>query len=416
MSAGRIKPDTPIIKIPEMQKQPSLTVLTKSAIASLLIVGATGAIAHAENPDHMRQLLRTGDCPDCDLSSASLSQLNLTEANLQGADLSNTRFDNVQLLRANLSSANLSGATFQRANLTGANLQNANLSDASSLFLCSEDISGFGSDTEDCVTQLLWFRLAPEVCAEGSELSALLSGVLGEDSETFCADNGAEYFAYSSAYAQIAQPGLILRGADLSGANLQNAVLSGADFDYAVLTDAEADNAQLDYATLFYADLSSLKNADLTEAWESPQALVDWVAVIQAKAEEESRQNYGRTHIGSISRAQQAYYYENEAFASEIVDLGVSEPKEDSLFDFGILEQQSTDDKVVQYALNRAGDLPSVINFVWSYADPEADGESYLYATTCESDEARVFAVSDLPEISISDEEGTCPEGWTSTY
>jgi Pentapeptide repeats (8 copies) len=74
----------------------------------------------AANSDHIRRLLDTNTCPNCDLSGANLSGANLSGANLTNANLRS----------ANLSNANLSGADLRGANLDGANLNGANLRDA----------------------------------------------------------------------------------------------------------------------------------------------------------------------------------------------------------------------------------------------------------------------------------------------
>jgi uncharacterized protein YjbI with pentapeptide repeats len=72
----------------------------------------TEAIARAENPNDVKQLLETGKCPSCNLVDADLR-----EAHLIGADLRN----------ANLTGANLAGANLEGADLTGAKLVDANL-------------------------------------------------------------------------------------------------------------------------------------------------------------------------------------------------------------------------------------------------------------------------------------------------
>ena len=47
-----------------------MNVMKQWMVAVLLAMAAVsvGASARADNPDHMRQLLSTGDCPDCDLT------------------------------------------------------------------------------------------------------------------------------------------------------------------------------------------------------------------------------------------------------------------------------------------------------------------------------------------------------------
>lgn len=43
--------------------------------------------AHAANPEHLQRLLKTNQCPNCDLSGADLKDTNLFGANLTNANL-----------------------------------------------------------------------------------------------------------------------------------------------------------------------------------------------------------------------------------------------------------------------------------------------------------------------------------------
>ena len=92
------------------------------AIATIVLVSTLGfsTTVQAANSAHVRQLLATKQCPNCDLSNAGLVMSDLSGADLRGANLSG----------ANLSRANLSGADLRDANLSGAGLFGANLSGA----------------------------------------------------------------------------------------------------------------------------------------------------------------------------------------------------------------------------------------------------------------------------------------------
>lgn len=76
-------------------------------VTALIATFALGSSVAAANPDHVRRLLNTNACPNCDLSGADLRG-----ANLRGADLRN----------ADLRYADLRGADLTGANLRGANL------------------------------------------------------------------------------------------------------------------------------------------------------------------------------------------------------------------------------------------------------------------------------------------------------
>jgi uncharacterized protein YjbI with pentapeptide repeats len=104
-------------------KYPALVIL-------ILLPLGLASVAQAENPEQVQKLLKTGRCPNCDLSGADLSAASLRRANLQGADLSNANLNLADLTRANLSQANLTGASLSFTDFTGAVLDNAQLKDA----------------------------------------------------------------------------------------------------------------------------------------------------------------------------------------------------------------------------------------------------------------------------------------------
>ncbi len=83
--------------------------------------------AQAANPEHVRQLLATKQCPNCDLSGAGLVMSDLSRADLRGANLSGANLSRANLNGADLRDANLSGAGLFGANLSGAKLNRVNL-------------------------------------------------------------------------------------------------------------------------------------------------------------------------------------------------------------------------------------------------------------------------------------------------
>jgi uncharacterized protein YjbI with pentapeptide repeats len=88
--------------------------------AALLTTISLTTNVQAANSEHVRQLLATKQCQNCDLTNAGLVMADLSGANLSGANLTS----------ANLSRANLSGADLRGANLSGASLFGVNLSEA----------------------------------------------------------------------------------------------------------------------------------------------------------------------------------------------------------------------------------------------------------------------------------------------
>ncbi|MEH2323687.1 MAG: pentapeptide repeat-containing protein [Nostoc sp.] len=90
------------------------------AIVAFLTTISLTTTVQAANSEHVKQLLATKQCQNCDLSNAGLVMADLSGANLSGANLTG----------ANLSRANLSGADLRGANLSGASLFGVNLSEA----------------------------------------------------------------------------------------------------------------------------------------------------------------------------------------------------------------------------------------------------------------------------------------------
>ena len=80
----------------------------------------------AFDPEHLKKLKETNECPRCDLYKANLRGANLWEANLKGANLSGAYLENTNLEYADLEYANLSGANLKDVNLGDANLEGAN--------------------------------------------------------------------------------------------------------------------------------------------------------------------------------------------------------------------------------------------------------------------------------------------------
>lgn len=89
-------------------------------IPALLLILGSATTAQAENPSHLRQLLNTGRCRNCDLSYVNFSRQDLSNADLAGANLRGANLSN-----ANLSDADLSNADLRDANLNSTNLTNA---------------------------------------------------------------------------------------------------------------------------------------------------------------------------------------------------------------------------------------------------------------------------------------------------
>jgi len=101
----------------------STQVLVFSGILS--VSGILFGAAAASDPAHVKQLIDTRSCANCDLSEANLAGFTLAKTDLSGANLR----------QANLYKATLTGANLTGADLTGANLSGAQLAGATGAVL-----------------------------------------------------------------------------------------------------------------------------------------------------------------------------------------------------------------------------------------------------------------------------------------
>jgi uncharacterized protein YjbI with pentapeptide repeats len=152
------------------------------------------------------QSVEGGRGPIIALTSANLSDVNLSLVNLSGADLSDADLSNTNLFGAELPDANLFSADLRDANLHQADLSDAYLlsTDLRNAYLFSTDLSGanlFGAFLNNTILNRA--RLSDAIM-----INAFLS-----DASLYRAD-------LSNAN---------LRGADLSNANLKGANLSEAE-------------------------------------------------------------------------------------------------------------------------------------------------------------------------------------------
>jgi uncharacterized protein YjbI with pentapeptide repeats len=111
---------------------------------TILLLTSFAATAGAENIAHLRQLLSTKNCAQCDLTGAGLVMNDLAGAKLNQANLVGANLSRTNLTGADLRGANLTGASLYGANLTGADLRGANLTgtDLRSAYLTNANVQG----------------------------------------------------------------------------------------------------------------------------------------------------------------------------------------------------------------------------------------------------------------------------------
>jgi uncharacterized protein YjbI with pentapeptide repeats len=114
------------------------------AATAFLTTISVATTAQAANYEHVRQLLATKQCQNCDLSGAGLVMADLSGADLSGANLAGANLSRANLIGADLRGANLSSAGLFGVNLSGAKLGGANLlgADLRNTYLANAEMSG----------------------------------------------------------------------------------------------------------------------------------------------------------------------------------------------------------------------------------------------------------------------------------
>ncbi|MDY7013645.1 MAG: type IV pilin-like G/H family protein, partial [Cyanobacteriota bacterium] len=139
-----------------------------------------------------------------------------------------------------------------------------------------------------------------------------------------------------------------LKNANLSGANLTKTCLTYSQFHNATLDGANLKEAQLYGAVFENASLRNVQNADLSEAYRTERDAK--LVVLQSQA---------KRNLGSMNRAQQAYYIEHEQFATVLDDLGIGIPADTEFYRFEILPQPDRAQSVMMVAIAKIEGLKS---------------------------------------------------------
>jgi len=97
-----------------------------SGTSHAALVGSPRPIAQ----ENFQRLIKTNECPSCDLAGVVLTRVDLSGANLEGANLAGAKMYLANLAGANLKHANLQGTGLGGTDLAGADLRGANLTGA----------------------------------------------------------------------------------------------------------------------------------------------------------------------------------------------------------------------------------------------------------------------------------------------
>ena len=401
-----------------MKKKVFVNTVVSVVMSQFALLAAFGGVASAENPDHMRQLLRTGDCPGCDLSGANLEGLNLSGANLQAADLSGANFQQTQLLNANMAAANLSNAVLVASDLSGANLENVDLSDVVSAFWCELEFSSSNfSDPNECLNAVLLMHIGIIDFCRGEYGPTDVFLPAGEARES-CTQNDLSQNLHLRSRQYIAPRNMLytlgFRGANLSGANLENADLSGADLRYADLTGAIATNANFQHALLLDAELANVKDANFEPGWNTRTEIGSWLAEHNADKIKALRESDAQQYVNRTGRAQLDYHREQGKLAADagLIGENFSEEYSGRYYTLGVVLSENGE-VALQYALSKAAGLRSYIGI----AMPTNSEEPYSPSINiCESETADVINFSNFIQSDAAKQvlEGsiTCPAEW----
>ena len=417
------------------------------SLTTLCLILTACLPAVAANPQHVQRLLKTNQCPLCDLSGGDFTDANLFGANLVGANLKGALLNGANLGSANLTDADLTGAKLVRAYFDRATLENANFTqaDLSAAYLKNAATPGIQlnqanlSGVNLANTNLIGVNLKGSDLNHANLKNALLSGfrkrtdnrssgllygyAAGLDPATFSA-----YLCQPEATAsvpkdeELARYGVELIEADLSGANLQAADLSGALLPRANLTGANLSNANLSGACL---SNSNLKNAILDDANLQAAQLrdvqlggasmkgtrnADLANSLTAKqSKSQSIEQSAQTITGSMLRSQQAYFLEKDKFATKWSELAISGEADTKEYAYRIFSRGDRTKLTMVAAVPKASGLKSFVGLV---NVGQTNREATTFSVLCVSEVAKPL----LPKMppAITDRPMACPSGFQS--
>ncbi len=393
-----------------------------TVLLPVLPIGLLSTSAQAFNPDHLAQLLKTNQCANCDLSNAKLENANLTGANLQGANLSGTTLTRANLSNANLEAANLQGTSLTeaylfRANLTGANFTNAKLEKANlrETTLVGTNFSGADLRSSDFQGNNLAQAKFPSANLSGANLSYIKGTVsinqrtsLAEpefmnlistnlcptdfrndpvppepdrsqrtDSLTFIEETNTDY--------KMAQ--VDFGGANLSGANLQGSTLMGTNFNKVDLSGVNLRSACLVSVNLTGAklDKADLKDIRLVSTTLPAGIARPPIAITPASPPaQRARASEGKNMVGTLNRAQQAYYLENDRFSTSPNELGLGEISETPAYRYRLFLAPNRQPVAMQVGLPNLSNLPTYVGLV--RIEKRTKDDPMLLAILCTSE------------------------------
>ncbi|MBE9033339.1 pentapeptide repeat-containing protein [filamentous cyanobacterium LEGE 11480] len=409
--------------------------------SSLFLMGlgiADGAMA--ANPKHVARLLKTNQCPLCDLQNADLEAANLYGANLVGANLSGANLRGANLGAVNLADANLTNANLDRAYLRQVTFEDANFQGATltNAYLKGADLNRvnlIGAKLQNANlsrTNLVQTQLKNADLSQANLAGAFITGVTvppdfgrlsqapGQIRTSLCERDtkpteqelaSAKKAGFELSFANLA--GVNFRGANLRGAvlvagnlrrvDLRDADLTNACLNLADLTEAKLDRANLKdaklQATLFErASLQDVQNADLSLAYRST-----------ADAKRVPIEAQTKRVTVALARAQQKFQIEKIQFAKSIKELGVPTSSFTKEYDYKVIPGGSVKDQVMVVAQPKKSGYRSFIGVVAVVVNTQTQA-ARPSAVLCES-EKPTQKLPLFPKLKAG-EKPTCPTGY----
>ncbi len=130
-----------------------------------------------------------------------------------------------------------------------------------------------------------------------------------------------------------------------------------------------------------------------------------------------AKQSEAKTYVGSMNRAQQAFYLEQNAFASaaEFGKLGLGVATETTNYKYQIAGGGASASFVSNQAATVVATAPlkSYVGGV-SVATQSATSEATTIAVLCEADKARVNGGADVAAVTAGASGPTCPTNYTA--
>lgn len=134
------------------------------------------------------------------------------------------------------------------------------------------------------------------------------------------------------------------------------------------------------------------------------------LAAEQKEAERRGKESEGKEAINSLSVAQQAFYLENDKFATAISDLGVEIEPESENYRYQIVPQNT---KVPSATITAQAKKPELRSYTGAVFVIKIDGETKFLTGICETIEpsTKLPGVPIPPTNSQADETFQCPAG-----